>query len=109
MVILTKYQKQFQEQPQSQSKKFLAKILIIDDDVELLEEMKEGLTFYNYDVDVVADSGVAVEKVCQVKPNLILLDLKMKPKNGFQIANELQLSSSSSSIPIIAVTGYFTE
>ncbi|MBF0491101.1 MAG: response regulator, partial [Candidatus Omnitrophica bacterium] len=42
-------------------------------------------------------------------PDLIITDLKMKPKSGFQLADELHNSFQTKAIPIIAITGFFTE
>ncbi len=109
MVILTKYQKEFQEQHQGGKKNSMVKILVVDDDVQMLEELKDVLSSYSYEVELVANSALAFETACQFKPDIVLLDLRMKPKNGFQISNELQNSYMTSAIPIIAITGYFTE
>jgi DNA-binding response OmpR family regulator len=90
-------------------KKTTPKIMIVDDDVELLEELKEILSFSNYDVEVMPNSALAFEVVCELKPDLVILDLKMKPKSGFQLADELHNSFKTKDIPIIAITGFFTE
>ena len=55
------------------------------------------------------NSALAFEVACEIKPDLILMDLKMKPKSGFQLADELHNSFKTKSIPIIAITGFFTE
>jgi CheY-like chemotaxis protein len=87
----------------------MERIMIVDDDLELLEEMKEMLTFGKYDVEAVGDSGVAYEKACELQPNLIITDLKMRPKSGFQLAYEFQNSFKTKFIPMIALTGFFAE
>lgn len=94
---------------QQMKKETNPKIMVVDDDVELLEELKEILTYSNYEVEVVPNSGLAFEVACEVKPDLIILDMKMKPKSGFQLADEFYNSSRTKSIPIIALTGFFTE
>jgi twitching motility two-component system response regulator PilH len=90
-------------------RKNMAGIMVIDDDVELLEEMKEVLSFHKYEVDVIANSSVAFDEVCKRKPDLIILDMKMKPKGGFQLADEFHRSPVTTRIPIIACTGFYTE
>jgi DNA-binding response OmpR family regulator len=85
------------------------KIMIVDDDVEFLEELEETLLLSGYEVDTFTDGSDAVARVLEVKPALILLDLKMKGMNGFQVADELTRCTDTSHIPIIALTGYFTE
>jgi DNA-binding response OmpR family regulator len=85
------------------------KIMIVDDNTEFLEELHEMLTQSGYHVEVVADSGRAIELARTMKPELILIDLKMSPKSGFQLSDELRRSPDLNDIPIIAMTGFFTE
>ena len=87
----------------------MARIMIVDDDVELLEELKEVLSFNNYQVEVMPNSALAFEVAEKLTPDLIILDLKMKPKSGFQLADEIRNSFKTKNIPIIAITGFFTE
>ena len=100
---------QVQLKPKSEQRNGMPKIMVVDDDVELLEEIKEVLSFNHYQVEIVANSGQAFEQVCKVKPDLIILDMKMKPKSGFQLADELHNSPLTTAIPIIACTGFYTE
>ncbi|MDP3790161.1 MAG: response regulator [Candidatus Omnitrophota bacterium] len=85
------------------------KIMIVDDDKEFAEEMKELLTQGGYEADIFRDGASAMEAVNKVQPDLILLDLKMTGKNGFQVASELKYNPDAAHIPIIAMTGYYTQ
>lgn len=85
------------------------KVMIIDDDKEFLEELKETLNLNNYEVAAFSDGTSALGMVSRIKPDVILLDLKLKGKSGFQIAYELRRFPKSANIPIIAMTAYFTE
>ena len=85
------------------------KILIIDDDRELLEELKELLIMGGYEVMVLSDSEKALEWVAKHKPKIVLLDLKMFPKSGFQIADDLRYCEDRKEITVIAMSGHFTQ
>ena len=85
------------------------KVMVIDDDKEFLDEMVEMLRLAGYDPISIPESVDAVKEVVQVKPNIILLDLKMAKKSGFKVANELMEKPETKDIPIIAVTGVFTD
>lgn len=85
------------------------KIMIVDDNAELLEELERMLSTAGYDVIVVSDSAAAFEEALKNAPDILLLDLKMTPKSGFQIAHELRHSWLMKDVPIIAMTGFFTE
>lgn len=83
------------------------RIMIIDDNKEFSQELQETLKLCGYDAKVVTDSVVALKMARRLRPNLILLDLRMNRKNGFEVAEELKTSKETSGIPIIAMSGYF--
>ncbi len=85
------------------------KVMVIDDDKEFLAELVETLSLTGYDPVFTADSVDAVEKVVQTRPNIILLDLKMDKKSGFKVADELMAKPETRDVPIIAMTGVFTQ
>jgi DNA-binding response OmpR family regulator len=77
-------------------------ILVVDDDQDLLDMVKEALEIEDYSV-IVADNGqMALEKIAQYKPNLILLDIKMPGVDGIQVLQQIR---SKSAVPIIMLTG----
>ncbi|MDD2752389.1 MAG: response regulator [Candidatus Omnitrophica bacterium] len=83
------------------------KIMIIDDNDVLLKELQETLRLCGYDAKAVSDSRQASKVARKLKPNAILLDLRMNHANGFQVAQELKESKETAGIPIIAMSGYF--
>lgn len=85
------------------------KIMVVDDNKEFLEELTELLTLSDYDTEVFTSGMSALKEADKVKPDLILLDLKMNGKSGFQVAEELKEIPGVASVPIIAMTGYYTE
>lgn len=85
------------------------KVMIVDDDKELLGELKEALSLNDYDA-VGLDSGAAALNIAPtLKPDIILLDLKMEEMSGFEVAKRLKHMPETAYIPIIAMTGCFTE
>lgn len=84
------------------------KILIVDDDEDLLEELHAALTSEGYNVVVIEDSIEALKAALIINPDVILLDIKMKGLYGFQIAERLKRSPKTANIPILAMSGYFT-
>ena len=101
----------FEEQQGQQvvTQKSNPRIMVIDDNVEFLEELENLLTLGGYDVTAISDSTKIYDAALKNKPDLILLDLKMSPKSGFQIADETKNSSLLCDVPIVAMTGFFTE
>jgi DNA-binding response OmpR family regulator len=83
--------------------------MIIDDDKELLEELKETLQLSGYDVVALDDSTRVLEVANSARPDVILLDLKMPKKSGFQVADELKRVQQLICVPIIAISGFVKE
>ena len=82
--------------------------MIVDDDKALLEELEGFLALSGYNVIAVTDGIEALQSVHKINPDVILLYIKMKEMYGFQIAEKLKRSPKTASIPIFAMTGYFT-
>ena len=85
------------------------KVMVVDDDHEFLNEIKEVLTSSGYEVVVVNNSLLVFDTVVKVRPDVILLDLNMPNKSGFEIASELKYSLLTKQIPIIAISGYLKD
>jgi DNA-binding response OmpR family regulator len=84
------------------------KILVVDDDKEFLKELEETLVLSGYEVKAVNEAAGAFPAAAKTKPDLILLDLKMKGMTGFEVANKLKNYDNTMRIPIIAMSGFFT-
>lgn len=85
------------------------KIMLIDDNKEFLEELVETLSLSGYEVLAVNDAATAFEAARAAKPDMVLLDLKMPGKTGFKVADEITHSAELKHIPIVAMTGHFTD
>jgi CheY-like chemotaxis protein len=85
------------------------KILIVDDNVEFLEELEDVLKSAGYEVVLCSSGNGAVECAKNEMPELILLDLKLDGKTGFEVADELSRGPETREIPIVSMTGHYTE
>ncbi|MBF0252623.1 MAG: response regulator [Candidatus Omnitrophica bacterium] len=85
------------------------RILVVDDEPDIIEQLRIRLNASGYDV-ISAENGVnALKQAKEGSPDLIILDVMMPPPNGFQVARELKDSVEYSRIPIIMVTAKSTE
>jgi DNA-binding response OmpR family regulator len=84
------------------------KILLLDDDADLVEELSDALTAAGYEVRSFTDGETALAAADDLRPDIALIDLKMKGISGFQVSRELGRRKSTSGIPIVAMTGYYT-
>lgn len=85
------------------------KVMVVDDDKEFLEELRETLALSGYELVAVNDATAVLDLVNSAKPDVILLDLKMPQKSGFQVADELRHLSQSGSVPVIAMSAYLKD
>ncbi len=79
-------------------------ILVVDDDLDILELLKMNLEPEGYNVQTASDGESAVQSACTDPPDLILLDVMMPHKNGFQVVEELKDIEETKNVPIILVT-----
>lgn len=83
----------------------MAKILIIDDDPDILESMKIVLESKGYKVVSASSGEEGLKKTKQKAPDLIILDVMMETGDkGFDIARELKKDKNYKNIPIIMLT-----
>ncbi|MCB0284422.1 MAG: response regulator [Calditrichaeota bacterium] len=81
------------------------KILIIDDDTDLVEALRMTLEGAGFEVIDAQDGKRGVELVKKEDPDLILLDVMMGTQDeGFHVAYEIRNDAQSADIPIIMLT-----
>ncbi len=78
------------------------KILIIEDEEDLVKGLKLNLADEGYEVDWAADGEEGFRKALEEQPNLIILDIMLPKMNGLDICRELRQKNIS--IPIIMLT-----
>ncbi len=79
-------------------------ILIVDDDVNLCNVLKDELTEVGYNADFVNSGDDALDYLAKHKVDLMLLDLKMPGKDGFDVLSEMQLKNIK--VKVIVLTAY---
>lgn len=78
----------------------MRKILIVDDEEKIRELIKMNLELAGYTCDEAEDGELAIEKMKQFNPDLVLLDIMLPKKNGYEIAEDFVKAN----IPIIFLT-----
>lgn len=84
----------------------MKKILVIDDDRNLVELIKKRLEANGYAVVSALDGLEGLEKVDKENPDLIILDIKMAKMDGYTMLRKLDEDDRSANIPVIILTGY---
>ena len=80
------------------------RILAVDDAVVILRKITDALEEY-FDVVTVNSGARALRYLEKEKPDLILLDIRMMPKDGFETLEEIRAMEDRADIPVIMLTG----
>ena len=80
------------------------KILIADDEPDILEILKFNLEEEGFKVETAKDGSTAIEKAKLFLPDLIILDIMMPEKNGIEVCNILRKSTQFKNTIIIFLT-----
>ncbi|MGB0106404.1 MAG: response regulator [Candidatus Sulfotelmatobacter sp.] len=80
------------------------KILVVDDDPDLLRALRLRLRANNYDVATASDGYAAIASAQKERPSLIILDLGLPVGDGFVVLDRLKNSDSLSGIPVIVLS-----
>jgi DNA-binding response OmpR family regulator len=82
------------------------KILIVDDELNVVRVIAARLKASNYDVVSASDGLYAVQKAHQEKPDLIILDIRMPVGGGRGVFENLRMTSDTMMIPVIFITAF---
>jgi two-component system alkaline phosphatase synthesis response regulator PhoP len=80
------------------------KILVIDDDPDLVDATSMILISKKYDVVTAYDGVEGLEQAIKEKPDLIVLDVMMPQKDGYTLCKELKADPDLRRIPVLLLT-----
>jgi DNA-binding response OmpR family regulator len=83
------------------------KILIVDDETDVLAVLEKGLSVEDYSVVKASDGSTALDMAKSEHPDLIILDLKMPDIYGGDVARMLNEDPETKNIPVMFLTGMF--
>ncbi|MFO7560485.1 MAG: response regulator [Desulfobacterales bacterium] len=79
-------------------------ILVVDDDPDLVESVSMKLESENFTVGKAYDGVEALEKIKEKQPDLVLLDVMMPNKNGYDLCEELKSDAQYKDIVVVLLT-----
>lgn len=82
------------------------KVLAIDDEVEILDSVKEDLEAAGYEVRVANNGPLGFEIAQEFEPDMIFLDISMPRMNGFQFLDKLGTDPRIGQTPVVMISGY---
>jgi DNA-binding response OmpR family regulator len=81
-----------------------ARILVVDDEPDLIAVLRMGLQMEGFEVLEAADGAAGLERAHAEKPDLIVLDLMLPKMDGYQVCRTLKFDSRFKSMPIFILS-----
>jgi DNA-binding response OmpR family regulator len=82
----------------------LKKVVCIEDELEMIELVKLILDRNKFEVTGAVGGQEGLDKIGEVKPDLVLLDLMMPEMDGWEVYQKMKASEAMRDIPVIVVT-----
>ncbi len=79
-------------------------VLVVDDDPDLVQAISMKLESENYRVAKAYDGIQAWDRIKKERPHLVILDVMMPNKNGYQVCDELKKDPQYSNITVVLLT-----
>ena len=80
------------------------KVLIADDEVNIVISLEFLMKREGFEVSVAKDGAEAVDKIRAERPDLVLLDVMMPKKTGFEVCQEIRADADVASTKILMLT-----
>src|SRR5947208_4238029 len=78
-----------------------ARILVVDDEIEILRALQRSLTAHGFDVFTASTGEEALESIAHYRPDLMLLDLGLPGMSGLEVCKRVRAQSN---LPIIVLS-----
>jgi len=85
----------------------MKRILVIEDEPQMLLGLRDNLELEGYDVQTAADGDEGLHKAASTSPDLVILDIMLPKRNGFDVCRELRARNLST--PIVMLTARSAE
>ncbi len=83
----------------------MSKILVVDDEQNMRTGLKDNLEFESYDVETANDGEQGLKKILENSYNLIILDVMMPKKSGFDVCKEVRKAGITTPIILLTAKG----
>src|SRR5437868_9631926 len=83
----------------------IPRVLVVDDNPDMAELMRELLASRGYDVVTVSDAGQAEAEIHRHLPDLILSDVVMPGRSGYELCHQVKEDPATRLIPFLLITG----
>jgi two-component system CheB/CheR fusion protein len=82
------------------------RILVIEDNVDAANSLRESLVLSSYEVDLALDGPSGIRKARESKPDVVLCDIGLTGMDGYAVARAIRADPELRTVHLVAVTGY---
>lgn len=82
------------------------RVLVVDDDNDILNIMEEILTYEGFEVSSLAETSNIFPEINRYNPDIIILDYILSGINGGEICHQIKINPYTSGIPVILMSAY---
>jgi DNA-binding response OmpR family regulator len=82
----------------------MIEVLIVEDNLDIQELMAEAVSYLDCTVDTASNGDDAMKKVMKKKPDIMVLDINMPKKNGFEVLRTLKGRKTTQDVYVIVFT-----
>jgi CheY-like chemotaxis protein len=83
------------------------KILLADDSITIQKVIELTFSDEDFDVITVGNGRLALEKLPEVRPDIVLCDIIMPEKDGYEVCEQIKASPATAHVPVLLLTGAF--
>jgi DNA-binding response OmpR family regulator len=87
----------------------LATIVVVDDDAGIRESLKDLLALENWECAVAPTAKEGLALIESLQPELVVTDVQLPDMSGYQLCQSLKRNPDSRHVPVVMITGRFTE
>ncbi len=84
----------------------LKRVLVLDDNQDILDVVQETLSYEKFEVKSTAESDMVMSLVKEFVPDLILLDYRVAGTNGGEVCRQIKSHPEFNNIPVIIFSAY---
>src|SRR3989344_572236 len=82
----------------------IKKIVILEDDLALVTSLAQGLEAVGFEIYSAVDGETGLRTIAEKKPDLVILDIILPRKSGFEVMEALSADKELSKIPVMVLT-----
>jgi two-component system phosphate regulon response regulator PhoB len=84
-------------------------IVVIDDDASIRDSLTDLLEMEHWDCLVAENGRKGLDLIESVRPQLVVTDVQLPDISGYQVCQSLKRAPASKNLPVVMITGRFTE